>query len=1068
MNKKSSIFLFLIGSLFAQLTLAHDDLIYRTSGQWFVDYGNQGIISESGTTEGADHVFWGDYNGDGLMDICYVRTGQELIQWEWRLNDGEGGWTTLPAITFGVSQADKVIIGDFNGDGMSDIAVLRNSSSTIFASWYIDFAPCDGNYDARGNFGLNGDIPLSGDFNADGVDDMCIYRPSDGTWYVALSDITGYPDFNSPLAINGVQFGEATDIPVTGDFNGDGYTDIALFKKDQKKTVVNLYNRDKPRFEHYADRNGKGTIDMEISCPVSDNILSVYCVDKDNSRPKQLPLATENEYGTTVNLRHGWTCIFDNSLDVDKWTQAWQAAGINTLEYHPWMRAHEEIAPVGETWNTYVGDDRLWTSKEMMKKKIEKFRSIGGRSICYTGIYAATPAFANNYPNWAMRSITNGDFITYGNSYLYLMGTNEQINYPYEVNGITFKNFNDYFVHQAEMAQNEYNWDGWRWDWYGLPERYACGGLTGEGNFSYEMSVLVERLKLAVKNIRQDCTTTALQLPTAGGDIPNQLTATVVDHQFMELWPYGTGERYQDLYNDMYRAKSKYPDKPVFANFYPPAEMNLTTSWPLINIDYQFATSISAGGYPAATLVDGVAGFTDPVPFHAVNYPDEILERIADWNDFLKAYGPYFYYSNPAYLITDYTEANLIVNNTDNGLFAKLKKRRDKRTHQVDALVLNVINYGNSTELKWTERNTAPSGKNISVEFDLPAGFEPKDVYAVNLDGRNKLNYTTSNGKLQMSYSGLNLFVSLVVTSANSPLLPDEPVENTVEFPDLKFEYDAEGKTIRPSGVTRIDVMEDQAPLEIGNRFGDNIATWEFIEDAYSGEKAVRVTPGMLTIPSTSDGAVRVPINEFKNFSVAIRANDTKASWIGFRLIKPSESPVWETRDLFYRIGFNQPNLGYITIYPLKPQSGVWKEYARNIQEDAKSLLGEEWGNAIVTAVHYGPVDEGTADYDRLMFTTDGYSGIESLKKKEDEITVYPNPVKGDKLTVLLSDGAIESNYQIQLSDLLGRVLISSDMASRSGKLECSLPGIGAGYYLLQITNKDTGYIYSAMKIKYE
>ena len=66
-----------------------------------------------------------------------------------------------------------------------------------------------------------------------------------------------------------------------------------------------------------------------------------------------------------------WTCIFDNSLDVDKWAAALQYAGINTLEYHPWMRAHEEVAPETETWNTYVGDDRLWTSKAMMKQKVE-------------------------------------------------------------------------------------------------------------------------------------------------------------------------------------------------------------------------------------------------------------------------------------------------------------------------------------------------------------------------------------------------------------------------------------------------------------------------------------------------------------------------------------------------------------------------------------------------------------------------------------------------------------------------------------------------------------------------
>ena len=204
MNKKYNVYWFLIGCLLSsQAVLAHDDLIYSSANRWYADYGNKGIIAEDGVQENGSQIFFGDYNGDGLPDMCTVRFEQSLVEWEWKLNDGSGGWTTLPVIRFGVSASDKAIVGDFNGDGKTDIAVFRNSSSSIFASWYIDFAPCDGNYDARGNFGLNNDIPLSGDFNADGVDDLCVYRPSDGTWYVTFSEITGYPDFISPLAING-------------------------------------------------------------------------------------------------------------------------------------------------------------------------------------------------------------------------------------------------------------------------------------------------------------------------------------------------------------------------------------------------------------------------------------------------------------------------------------------------------------------------------------------------------------------------------------------------------------------------------------------------------------------------------------------------------------------------------------------------------------------------------------------------------------------------------------------------------------------------------------------------
>ena len=92
-------------------------------------------------------------------------------------------------------------------------------------------------------------------------------------------------------------------------------------------------------------------------------------------------------------------------------------------------------------------------------------------------------------------------------------------------------------------------------------------------------------------------------------------------------------------------------------------------------------------------MVDGVASFTDPVPFHAVNYPLEVLEQIARWNKFTEAYGAYLYYSNRAYVIADYNQSDLVLDNAD-GIYAKLKRRWDKRTGRADALIVDLVNYG--------------------------------------------------------------------------------------------------------------------------------------------------------------------------------------------------------------------------------------------------------------------------------------------------------------------------------------------------------------------------------------
>lgn len=1053
-NMKKKILLSVVSFSLAVGAGAHDDLIYRTQAGWNFDIGNQSVISQTLDAVFTGGACVGDYDGDGRVDICEVETTGEMIKWVWKINNGKKDWITSTPVGFGISATDKYVTGDFNGDGKTDIAVMRSGAGGL-ATWYIDFSPCEGNIDARGQFGLPGDIPLSGDFNGDGIDDLAVYRPSTSTWYVAFSSLTGYPEFDMPLAINGVVFGTAEDVPFTGDFNGDGYTDMALYRASTGQILINYWSADKPQYEHYADSNGYGTVDCTVTVPLT-GVLAVMSADADQSRPAVLPLATLEETGKEVNLRHGWTCIFDNSLDVDKWARNLEAAGINTLEYHPWMRAHEEVAPQTETWNTYVGDDRLWTSKAMMKKKIEKFRSIGGRSVCYTGIYAATPAFAHTCPDWAMRNAGDRSFITYGGSYLYLMSTNESVDAPYTIGGETYKNFNDYFVHQAVTAQKEYNWDGYRWDWYGLPDSYVCDGTEAACNFSSEMAPLVKRLDLAVKEQRADVTTTALQLPSTNGDIPHYTTGAVANHQFMELWPFGTGTKYTDLYRDIYEAKSRYPDKPVFANFYPPAEMNLTTGWPKQNIDYQFATCLSAGGYPAAQVVDGVASFTDPVPFHAVNYPLEVLEQIARWNKFTEAYGAYLYYSNRAYVIADYNRSDLVLDNAD-GIYAKLKRRWDKRTGRTDALIVDLVNYGSSVDLRWDVVNTAPAAKATGLSFTLPEDAVPADLYCVTLEGSRKIDYTREGDKVKVSLLSLGTFATLVLHLNSTVGMPEAPAEKSVAFDLFPFRYDAGGETLRSEETAAITILDDQEPLIVSNDYNGNVSQIQTVTDAFAGEKALQVTPGMIRFTTTSDGAIRVPLDRFNRFKIAVRSHNTTACWFGFRLIKPSDSsPVWETKDLFYRVGYSQPGLAYLTLTPVKPKVDEWVEYERDLREDITGLWGEDWADAIVVSVFMGPVDRNSADYDNLIFMSDKYTGIESSKKKEEISVCFDD----EGFRMIISGGTGQERLcEIRLADMGGRICYEDRLRFGNGVLSCSIPPLSQGAYLLTISDvEQEGY----------
>jgi putative transposon-encoded protein len=71
-------------------------------------------------------------------------------------------------------------------------------------------------------WGTSGDVPLRGDFDGDGITDISVWRPSTGQWFIIPSSSPGSPIVQ--------QWGTSGDIPVPGDYDGDGVTDFAVFR----------------------------------------------------------------------------------------------------------------------------------------------------------------------------------------------------------------------------------------------------------------------------------------------------------------------------------------------------------------------------------------------------------------------------------------------------------------------------------------------------------------------------------------------------------------------------------------------------------------------------------------------------------------------------------------------------------------------------------------------------------------------------------------------------------------------------------------------------------------------
>ncbi|MCZ7402831.1 MAG: right-handed parallel beta-helix repeat-containing protein [Candidatus Methanoperedens sp.] len=99
--------------------------------------------------------------------------------------------------------------------GSDTVGIYRNGS------FYLRNSNSAGSADLSFIYGVDGDIPLVGDWNGDGVDTVGIYRH--GAFYLHNSNSAGSADISFIYGVDG-------DIPLVGDWNGDGIDTVGIYR----------------------------------------------------------------------------------------------------------------------------------------------------------------------------------------------------------------------------------------------------------------------------------------------------------------------------------------------------------------------------------------------------------------------------------------------------------------------------------------------------------------------------------------------------------------------------------------------------------------------------------------------------------------------------------------------------------------------------------------------------------------------------------------------------------------------------------------------------------------------
>jgi hypothetical protein len=260
----------------------------------------------------------GDFNGDGIPDLAVANlcgddpTCRSAGTVTILLGNGDGTFTATATSPATGNSPVSIAVGDFNGDGILDLAVANNDSNSVT----VLLGNGDGTFTATATSPATGQNPFSiavGDFNGDGIPDLAVVNQCgnngpcapNGTVTVLLGNGDG--TFTA-TAVNPATGSQPRSI-VAADFNGDGIPDLAVvnfgpYGDPVGSVTILLGNGDgtfaataaiptsgKPFYIAVGDLNGDGIPDLAVSitcstvaaCESSDGTVTVLLGNGDGT-----------------------------------------------------------------------------------------------------------------------------------------------------------------------------------------------------------------------------------------------------------------------------------------------------------------------------------------------------------------------------------------------------------------------------------------------------------------------------------------------------------------------------------------------------------------------------------------------------------------------------------------------------------------------------------------------------------------------------------------------------------------------------------------------------------------
>lgn len=221
----------------------------------------------------------------------------------------------------------------------ADLAVWRRDTINNTGTWMVMGG--QGSQQTFFSWGNASDKPVPGDYDGDSKTDFSVFRPSTSEWYVVKSSSNIGEWF-------GLAFGTTNDLPAPADYDGDGKTDIAVFRPSNgtwyilKSSDAGLLapafglSTDKPAA---ADYDGDGKADVSVWRDTDKKFYSLRSSDgtlqiATFTQNSTEPVSTDYDGDGKADfaIRNGADWIILNSSTGQLQTIAWQQSGDKAVQ----------------------------------------------------------------------------------------------------------------------------------------------------------------------------------------------------------------------------------------------------------------------------------------------------------------------------------------------------------------------------------------------------------------------------------------------------------------------------------------------------------------------------------------------------------------------------------------------------------------------------------------------------------------------------------------------------------------------------------------------------------------